>query len=213
MRGFQLAAVAAALAAGSFVGTAHATFVVDTSCGQSMCAAGTKMFIDSANKNVSTFGAAVSGNAITVDTTGNVDTGSGFATIKPTKGGTLTDLIFTPASDTLFNDFSFRGQLEKSGFTGTIDVIWTDSTGGTGTIPFTVSKPNADFNRLGIVSLDGELLKSVEIMTPGSESFKEVKQVEFSFATPPVPAPASAAVLMTGLLGLLVTSRRRRKSG
>ena len=54
-----------------------------------------------------TFGGTVQGNAITVDATGNVDTGSGFATIKPTNGATLTDLIFTPADDTLFSDFSF----------------------------------------------------------------------------------------------------------
>src|SRR6476659_7399542 len=115
------AAVGAALGAAS---AAHATFIIDTSCGVSQCDAGTKFFIDTANKDVPTFGGTVQGNAITVDTTGNVDTGSGFATITPVKGGTLTDLIFTPADDTLFSDFSFRGQLEPAGFTGTVDVTW-----------------------------------------------------------------------------------------
>ena len=33
-------------------------------------------------------------------------------------GGTLTDLIFTPASNTLFSDFSFRGQLRAPGWDG-----------------------------------------------------------------------------------------------
>jgi hypothetical protein len=86
------AAAAAALWTGAWVFPAHATFVLDTSCGQSSCAAGDKMFIDVANKNVSTFTNHVDGNLITANTTGNVDTGSGFATIKPVKGGTLTDL-------------------------------------------------------------------------------------------------------------------------
>jgi len=95
-------ALGAALGAAS---VAHATFVIDTSCGQAKCDAGTDFFIDTANSDVSTFGGTVQGNAITVDTTGNVNTGSGFATIKPVKGGTLTDLIFTPSDNTLFSDF------------------------------------------------------------------------------------------------------------
>lgn len=214
LRRISLAAAAGTtLAIGAGMAPAHATFVLDTSCGVSKCDAGVKMFIDVANKDVSTFGATVNTDAITVDTTGNVDTGSGFATIKPIKGGTLTDLIFTPADDTLFNDFSFRGQLESAGFTGDIDVTWTDSLGNTGTVHFTgVKGPNADFDRLGIVSTDGETLASVEVTTPGDESFKEFKQVEFSYAVPPppVPAPAGITVLASGLLGLLVVRKRKR---
>ena len=33
---------------------------------------------------------------------------------------------FHAADDKLFSDFSFRGQLEPAGYTGAIDVIWTD---------------------------------------------------------------------------------------
>ncbi len=71
-------------------------------------------------KDVSTFTGTVGGHAgtdVTVDTIGNIDTGAGFSTIKPIKGGVLTDLIFTPADDTLFSDFSFRGQLAPIGDT------------------------------------------------------------------------------------------------
>src|SRR5690349_25174288 len=72
---------------------AHATFVIDTSCGVSKCAAGTDFFIDDANPppGVTTFtgtvGAHLSGPAVTVDTTGAVDTGAGFASITPSGGG------------------------------------------------------------------------------------------------------------------------------
>jgi hypothetical protein len=195
-------AVGAALGAAS---AAHATFVIDTSCGVAQCDAGTKFFIDTANHDVPTFNGKVQGNAITVDDTQNVDTGSGFATIKPTSGATLTDLIFTPADDTLFSDFSFRGQLEPAGFTGTVDVTWTDSSGTSGMLAFNnVSGPNSDFGRLGIVSNDGETLKSVEISTPGSESFKEFKQVEFSGTgiIPSIPELSTWAMMLAGFAGL-----------
>jgi hypothetical protein len=118
--------------------------------------------------------------------------------------------VFTPADDTAFNDFSFRGQLNKSGFTGTVDVIWTDSAGKTGTIVFTgVKGPNADFDRLGIVATHSETLKSAEIFTPGTESFKQVKQIEFSFAPTPIPEPATLALVGTSLVGLGFARRRR----
>jgi hypothetical protein len=113
---------------------AHATFILDTSCQVSQCAEGTDFFIDNVNKNVMTFTGTVGGQTdwaggATIETSANVDTGRGFATITPTT--TLTALIFTPADDTLFNGFSFRGQFAASGFTGTIDVSWTDSNGKT----------------------------------------------------------------------------------
>jgi hypothetical protein len=205
-----------ALAGGLSVASApaRATFIMDTTCGVSTCAAGTHFLIDTANKDVPTFTGTVEGAAVTVDTTGNVDTGSGFATISPIKGGTLTDLIFTPASDTLFSDFSFRGQLESSGFTGTVDVTWTDSSGMSGMIAFTdVKGPNADFDRLGIVSTDGETLKSVEVSTPGSESFKEFKQAEFSSA---IPELSTWALMLLGFAGLsyaALNKAKRARSG
>lgn len=217
MTRFKLAVCLATVTA-SFGGSsaAHATFIIDTSCGVSSCAAGTDFFNDAANTDVSMFTGTVgghSGDAVTVSTTGNVDTGAGFATIKPTKDATLTDLIFTPADDTLFNDFSFRGQLEPSGFTGVVDVTWTDSSGVSGTLSFTgVKGPNADFDRLGIVSTDGETLKSVTVSTPGSESFKEFKQVQFSFAAgPPVPELSTWAMMLLGFGGLGYASIARRK--
>jgi hypothetical protein len=215
MKQLRIAAFATALGAALGVANgAHATFIIDTSCGEAKCDAGTDFFIDIANSDVSTFGGTVQGNGITVDTTGNVDTGSGFATIKPVRRGTLTDLIFTPEDDTLFSDFSFRGQIAPIGYTGTVDVIWTDSAGTSGTLVFTgVKGPNSDFARLGIVSNDGETLKSVEISTPGSESFKEFKQVQFSGTgiTPSVPEASTWAMMLVGLAGLSFTAFQQKR--
>jgi hypothetical protein len=196
---------------------AHATFVIDTSCGESQCAGGTEFKIGSANKDVSSFTGTVGGNAVTVSTTGTVDTGAGFATISPTKGATLDDLLFTPADDTLFTDFSFRGQLAPLGDTGVIDVKWTDSNGTTGTLQFTgIPGPDEDFGRLGIVSTD-ETLKSVEVSTAPGESFKEFKQVQFSAASiaPSIPELSTWAMMLTGFAGLGLVGYRasRRESG
>jgi hypothetical protein len=186
---------------------AHATFIIDTSCGQSKCAGGTDFFNDNANHDVSTFTGTVGGHAgtaITVTTTGNIDTGAGFSTIKPTSGAILTDLIFTPADDTLFTDFSFRGQLNPVDDTGIINVRWTDSLGTSGTLQFTgLPGPDKDFARLGIVSTD-ETLKSVEVFTTGGESFDEFKQVQFSAAgiPPSIPELSTWAMMLAGFAGL-----------
>ena len=72
---------------------ASATFIVDTHPG------GEKLFIDVANKNVSDFQGFVWANNssvphVGIHTTGNVNTGSGFANIKPRKDGSLTELTF-----------------------------------------------------------------------------------------------------------------------
>lgn len=187
---------------------AHATFILDKTCGVSQCAEGTDFFIDNVSKDVQTLAGTVGGHlgpAITVETSANVDTGADFATIAATT--TLTALVFAPADDTLFNGFSFRGQLAASGFTGTIDVSWTDSNGKTGSITFTgVKGPDADFDRLGIVSNDGERLKLVTVSVRPSEtvgeSFKEFKQIEFSFATPQIPEPSTWVMLLLGSAGL-----------
>jgi hypothetical protein len=80
---------------GALTLSASATFIVDTDPG------GEKLFIDVANKNVSDFQGFVwannsSASHVGIHTTGNVNTGSGFANIKPIKDGLLTELTFAP---------------------------------------------------------------------------------------------------------------------
>jgi hypothetical protein len=78
------------------------------------------------------------------------------------------------------NFFIGTANRDVATFTGAIDVTWTDSLGATGTIVFSgVKGPNADFDCLGIVATDGERLKSVEVLTPGSESFKQLEPSNF----------------------------------
>jgi hypothetical protein len=200
------AAVGVALGA---PGAAHATFIIDLSCGQSQCAGGTDFFNDApAKHDVSTFTGTVGGHtgtAVTVDTIGNIDTGAGFSTITPTSGATLTSLTFTPTDDTLFTDFSFRGQLAPVGDTGVINVAWTDSNNLSGTLQFTgIPGPDTDFNRLGIVSNDGETLKSVVITTAAGESFDQFKQVQFSAPgiPPSIPELSTWVMMLAGFAGL-----------
>src|SRR5207249_7765362 len=124
--------------------SARATFMVDPDPG------GEKLFIDVANKNVSDFEGFVGANNsgvphVGIHTTGNVNTGSGFATIKPSKGGSLTELVFTPENSNLFADFSFRGQLNE-GANGTVTVTVQDNQGGaTQTFILTDLGTNSDF--------------------------------------------------------------------
>ena len=91
---------------------AYADFMIDPN------PTGEKLFIDNANKDVSSFvgivGSNVSGPLVDITTVGNVDTGSGFSNITPA-GGTLTSLTFTPKDGNLFSDFGFRGQLLAAG--------------------------------------------------------------------------------------------------
>ena len=131
------------------------------------------------NHNVSDFEGFVganntSGPHVDIHTTGKVDTGSGFANIKPTNNRTsLTQLIFTPENGNLFSGFSFRGQLDHD-FARTVTVMVQDNQGhAPQTFTFT-NLGNGDFERQGIISLDGETIKSVTL----NGHFKEVKQID-----------------------------------
>ena len=189
---------------GALTLSASATFIVDTDPG------GEKLFIDNANKDVSDFQGFVGANNssaphVGIHTTGNVNTGSGFANIKPIKNGSLTELIFTPENPNLFADFSFRGQL-NAGANGTVTVTVQDNQGNPAQIfIFTgLGGPN-DFARQGIISLDGETIQSITL----SSDFKEVKQIEFSFAGGHVvPDSGPTAMLLGAGLAAIVLVRR-----
>ena len=188
---------------GALTLSASATFIVDTDPG------GEKLFIDVANKNKTDFKGFVGANNssapnVDIHTTGPVNTGSGFANIKPIKNGSLTELIFTPEDPNLFADFSFRGQLNDAA-EGTVTVTVQDNQGNAAqTFTFTgLGGPN-DFARQGIISLDGETIQSVTLMS----DFKEVKQIEFSLPGFRVPDSGSTVMLLGVALGAAETLRR-----
>jgi hypothetical protein len=182
--------------------SARATFVEATAP-----FGGSFLFNDVANNDVSHFEGFVGANNpsaphVSVDTIANVTTGSGFANIKPVAGTQLTNLIFTPADNTLFSDFSFRGQLTEAGL-GTVHVIVTDSLGATFEFDFSGLGQNQDFARQGIISLDGETIQSVQLIS----DFREVKQIRFSFA-PGVPDGGPTVMLLGAALCALGIARR-----
>ena len=118
----------------------------------------------------------------------------------------MTSLIFTPVDGYKYGDFSFRGQLEND---GDVHVKVIDQFGVSFVFDFLDIKKNADFARIGIVSTDEEWIKSVEIYTTNGESFKEVKQIDFSEHTNPVPEPGTMLLLGIGMLGMAVYGKRR----
>ena len=198
---------------------AHATFIKDLNV-LDPAPVGDRLFLEKNDVGANSFsgfvGAQSSGPKVDAIANVNVTTGSGWANIKPDKDATLTVLTFTPdiANTTKFSDFSFRAQLlwdVNDHNIGKVDVIVTDQNNLDSTIHFTGLKgPNADFDVIGVVSIDDEWIKSVQIRTidvseGNSESFKEVKQVSFSS----VPEPSTFLLLGAGLGGLWIWRRRK----
>lgn len=201
MRIFSKAlAICAAVSVLAISGVANATFMVDQN------PSGTKLFLTSAKDAAMSTGTVITPDDVAISVMGNADFASGFSTIKPVKGGSLTDLIFTPNNPNEFNSFSFRGQNLVAN--QTIDVIVTDNQGDAPqTIPFTFGNANQDFARSGIVSRDGETIKSVELVNDGG--FKEAKQFEFDIAGS-VPEPTTWALMIVGVGMVGFAARRRR---
>jgi hypothetical protein len=179
---------------------AHATFVVNTDFKGEL-----KLFNDVAHKSVTQFTATVgghSGPAVDVQTNGRVDSGAGFANITPANGDPLISLTFTPADNTLFSDFSFRGQLTAAGFV-TVTVVDSDGFSFTFTTPS--EGKDDDIPRFGVISHDGE---TIDHVTVTANSFKEFKQVEFSFGNASVPDGGATVMLLgMGLSGLGLVRR------
>ena len=169
---------------------------------------GIKLWNDVDNKNVNDFNAFVGqnhpgGHFVHIHTRGAVDSGSGFATIKPLKGMSLTDIVLTPDSPNLYSDFSFRGLLNAAAGDA-VTLIVKDNLGVMTTFLFD-NLPNGDFPSKGIISEDGSFIASVELRS----NFKQIKQLEVSFGDPgSVPDGGSTVMLLGAALGSLGMARR-----
>jgi hypothetical protein len=183
------------------------------------------LFNSAAQHNVNSFvgsvGAQSGGIPVTV-TAGQamdvtIDTGAGFATIKPSSSSPspLTSLTFTPTDDTLFNDFVTNGQLQGAGNTPeTFSISVTDQNGVVWSLaPITIhANTNGSFPfDIGVVSNDGGTIKSVTFSAP--DGIKESKQTEFSLApgasSPAVPEPSTMALVLSGLVSAGIAGLRR----
>jgi len=188
---------------------ANATFIMDPDPG------GAFFFIDGANKNVATFSGEVGGQStgviVNVQAFDNVNTGNGYANVVPAITAAspdviLTSLIFTPVNPNLFSDFSFRAQLLATGDV-TITVV-DNQTPLTFSFVTFENRPDQDFTRIGVHSLDGETIKTVTI---SSDGFKEVKQINFSGeGVTNVPEPTTMLLLGFGLVGLAGVGRFKK---
>jgi hypothetical protein len=104
------------------------------------------------------------------------------------------------ANDLAFGDFTFTGQLVN---TGDIIITVTDQSRTVlSPITFTNVSGNGRFDRIGVISRDGESIQSVAVRSAGFQSFDHV---EFS----PVPVPPAIALFGSGLVGFVFLSRQR----
>jgi len=192
------------------------------------------LYNSDAGTGVSSFtasGGQQSGGApvlITAGTNQLMDTGAGFAAIKPAGSGLLTSVTFTPqsymgvAGNKLYSDFGTNGQLVGDGKapeTFTLTVVALESNGKTNTFIFTETIA-ADSN--GAYPFDFEVTSNTDGETIQSVTFaavngiKESKQTEFSLAPGVVlaPEPASMTLVLSGLacFGLASLRTLRRKA-
>lgn len=215
----KLTVVTASLVVLCGVTAAQAGFIVDPFPG------GDQLNLNNGKNQTTGFG-DVLGDGVNLGSNGVelFSTASGNATVKPdgSRGAQLHSITFTPFDDTVFNAFSFRGQLTDNAG-GVVSVHWVASNTLFGDIVFNNLGTNALFERVGIYSIDGGTLKSVTLSAFG-DGFKQLKQFELGHAPVllpvllpvqipvPVPEPNSLALLGIGALGFAFAYGRRKQA-
>ena len=176
---------------------------------------------------------------IQLNTTGYVDTGSGFSTIKPIKNGTLTNRPVHAVEGVPLRRLLHVGQVEcdlSKDCADTATVRMVVNKDSSLTFDFAVNVDKQDFSVIGIdepidlkTGLDEEnkatLITSVDfsILTAGY-SFAEVKQQEWSPCAATgsscvgagthgaVPEPSTWAMLLLGFCGIATMTWKNRRA-
>lgn len=140
-------------------------------------------------------------------TNGLLDTNTGAATIFRSDGNALTQLTFT----LLTGSFTAAEFDLLSGTDSTIDITLTAVGGGTST--FSVINPTGS-NIFNIIAGAGESYTTASFSTTGGgfSTFKQLRLVLGQPTTPPVPEPATWAMMLLGFGGIGMAMRRSRKS-
>jgi hypothetical protein len=175
------------------------------------------LFNSDAHQNVTSFTASVgsqSGNPVVdISTIVAVDTGAGFANIKPTNNVSpaplLTSITYTPKSQTLFNDFATNFQLMGPGNTEEPWTLTVVDKNGKSFVFSGMTDANANgplpFD-LAVIGTNGETIKSVTLFA--KNGFEEVKQTEFSLSALPVPEPSTMGLALSGLASMALFGLR-----
>ena len=183
-----------------------------------LCSGGASCVSGTTNVNLGSFNApgalTVTGNVGIggpqvnfTSTDGLLETNTGAATIFTAAGTNLDQLTFTLVTGA-FTSAEFN--LEQ-GDPKAFDIILSVSGGGTKTI--SIANANGS-NVFDIIGGPGETFTSASFVSTGQGGFADFKQLRLVLAngTPPVPEPATWALMLLGFGGVGMAMRRSRRN-
>jgi hypothetical protein len=211
MKNFRTSVVAISISAAAVMFSVSARADIVSSTSSSWQTSSTSWNVDKKNDEVTSFNAHVGSELIKITTIGEVNTGSGNATVGAAKDNVFTSITFDPTNN-VFTSFSFQGQLD---ILGSIFVEVNDNFGNTFT--FANVPANTNFGPFGAVAVSGtgQYIDKVMVYSVLPENFKSIKQVDFGNYTVAgaVPEASTWAMMILGFFGVGLLAHRRKNLG